>query len=618
MKQIAAVTPQAIQIDVDRVTKENPDIHVLRGYQPFTTSDLKPAVYYKNLDLFYKLPQLPPSRVYEGQQIHYGFNPEHLNATGALFKENTLPNNLNNPIHEILNINHWTNTEDSIYKTLEPALRLASMFLQQPVAFQWWCTVMFGERSLDLAAPGLSGLPAQRIKEHIPITNENSSILTEYLKFLGTHVVPEEGHIFTFRFAEQNKLDDLATNALQKPCGDTYGLSLTILDYKSTRAIGRSWLEHWFVAKPKRKYNRVRVLMHGDFYITARKFRDTTNLDINHFLRFNFIFAATLLHEISHCVGFINARHGEDDSLYIPEPFLGNALERESGYNWERSTFGGRITPINGDYSGSMNEWQRSFHAIRMDYMERIQQQNYWKSTAKLVEGEDRSRYLYVPRDGCAVAWSMPHVMPMRFEDLELERLWNLADEQEAEEDRLEELEYAKNDKIQDELDRQEEERKANEQELILAKKAEELLERERSRQAKEKQRLEDEARARYRELFGDNDPWTYEKLLEQQEKSKRPSMRLPARRRVPDRRSQSPEAERESIPNIDNAATREIARLRREEERRKDRGPHDRMWMDRDMERRAVEVWQDRAINQQREGERALWRERENERERD
>ena len=140
LEQIADITPQAVRIDVDRVTRDSPDVDVLRGYRPNEQSDLTPVQYYEYLDRYYKLPQFPHNGLYDGQKIHYAFIPEDLDAKGALFKENILPNNLNNPIHEFFNINHWINTEDSIYKVLEPALHLASMFLQQPVTFQVGCT----------------------------------------------------------------------------------------------------------------------------------------------------------------------------------------------------------------------------------------------------------------------------------------------------------------------------------------------------------------------------------------------------------------------------------------------------------------------------------------------
>ena len=297
---------------------------------------------------------------------------------------------------------------------------------------------------------------------------------------------------------------------------------------------------------------------------------------------------------------------------------MGTAQERESGINWERSTFGGEINAINIERSGrygvsitdwpslKQHAWQVSYYAVRMDYIERIQQQEHWDSAARLSEDENSSRYLYVPRHECAVAWGDAAVMPMRFEDLELERLWNLADEEEAEEDRLEELEYAENDKIQDELDRKEEQRKAKEKELALAEEADALLEKERARYEKERRRAEDDSRARYRELFGDDDPWTFEGIMRQQLSSKRPSMRVPAPRRVSDRRSRSPEAEPARIPPIDNAATREIARLRRERERREERAAQDRIWRDRDMEQRAMEIRKDR--ERERERERGLF----------
>ncbi|MCJ1436309.1 hypothetical protein MMC27_005687 [Xylographa pallens] len=300
-------------------------------------------------------------------------------------------------------------------------------------------------------------------------------------------------------------------------------------------------------------------------------------------------------------------RHGNDDALFTPEPFLETAQERESGVDWERSTFGGRVNAINGERSGrygvsitdwpslKQHQWQTSFYAVRMDYIERIQQQEHWNSTARLPEDENRSRYFYVPRYECAVGWGHGVVMPMRFEDLEKERLWNLADEEEAEEDRLEELDYAENDKIQDELDRKEEQRKTKEKELALAKEADALLEKERARYEKERQRAEDDARIRYRDLFGDNDPWTFEGIMRQQHLSKRPSMRVPTPRRVNDRRSRSPEDEPARIPPIDNAVTQEIARLRRERERREERAAQDRIWKDRDMEQRAMEIRRDR-----------------------
>ncbi|MCJ1383116.1 hypothetical protein MMC17_006229 [Xylographa soralifera] len=521
LEQLAEATSEAVRIDVDRVTRDNPDVNILQGYRAKTNPNLKPEEYYQYLEDFYKLPHFPRSTgLYEGRKLHFGFNPEHLDTTGALYKENALPNNLNNPIHAIFNINHWTNMEDSIYKVLEPALRLASMYLQQPVAFQ-------------------HGAPISSRRE------VNS------------------------RFEEFSKFE---------------------------------------------KYNRAKVHLHADYYIAARKFRDTTHLDNNHLLRFYFLFATTLVHEISHCLGIIDAHHGKKDSLLLPEPFLGTANVRENGLNWERATFGGAVQAINWERSGRYGAaitdwsvvkqypWQISWYAIRMEYIERIQQQEHWNAIAGLLGDEDRSRYLYVPRHECAVAGWVPAVMPMRFEDLEQERLWNLEEEREAEEDRLEELEYEENDKIQDELDRKEEERKAKEKQLILAEEAKALLEKEINRYAKEKQRQEDEARARYRERFGDDDPWTFENLIKQQEKSKRPSMRVPAQKRVPDRRNQSPE-DQQAIPDIDNPTTREIQRLRREQERRKDREVQDRSWRDREMERRAMEVRRERERAFQREG---------------
>ena len=146
--------------------------------------------------------------------------------------------------------------------------------------------MIFGDRSLDLAASESAGHPIQRIKEHVPVTSQNSSIIAEYLKFLGTHVVPEEGHLFTFRFLDEDTMQAQIPGNI----GSCNGTTFSIMDFQSS--------DGKFVLIPKGRYNRVRVVLHGDYYIAARKFRDTDHLDTNHILRFYFMFAITLVHEV--------------------------------------------------------------------------------------------------------------------------------------------------------------------------------------------------------------------------------------------------------------------------------------------------------------------------------
>ncbi|MCJ1387518.1 hypothetical protein MMC18_000361 [Xylographa bjoerkii] len=620
LEQIARATPQATRLDVDRVTRDNPDIEVLQGYRGKSNLNFKPERYYEWQQEFYSQPQLRQSfGLYEGESVHYGFEPEDLSTKGALYKKNVLPNNLNNPIHEIFNIDHWTNMEDSIYEVLKPALRLASMYLQQPVAFQWWCTVMFGERSLDLEESKTTSFPVQRIKEQVEVTSQNSPIIVDYLKRLGTHVVPGEGHVFNFRFREEDDMSHIAP----KSQGHCHGCSCLVFSFgaKNTNTLS-PWTDYQVVTTryPKGKYNRVDVAIHSDYYIAARKFRDTTHQDTNHILRFYFLFAATLVHEVSHCLEFIDAYHGNENPSFLPDPFLGAAPVRESGFSWERSTFGGIINPINNEPSARFGvaicdwpnpdqyEWQLRHYAIRMDYIESIQRKENWDLTSGLPEDAGKSRYLYVPRHECAVAWMHPTVMPMHFEELEKERLWNIEEEKELEEDRLERLEYEQNDKIHAELDRKEEIRKARERGIeyapndelqaemnrkeeerkagqeVLAEEAVALLERERKRRDKDAQRLEDEARASYRERFGDDDPWMFDNLKNQQ--SKRPFLRLLPRKHVDDRRSESPELQPEAIPMIDNEATREITQIRKERSRRETREAEEKKRRERDQER--------------------------------
>ncbi|MCJ1399831.1 hypothetical protein MMC11_003034 [Xylographa trunciseda] len=607
LERMARATSQAARIDVDRVIKDNPDVKVLQGYRGASKVKLTPERYYELQQQFYSLPQVQADLgLHEGGYIHYGFRPEDLLAKGALFKKGVLPNNLNNPIHEIFRIDHWTNTEDSIYKVLEPALRLASMYLQQPLAFQWWVTRMFAERSLDMAESKIQGRLIQRLKDQVPLTRKNTSIAMEYLKHLGSHVVPDEGHCFNFRFAEKERFQ-----LVDPDCGECHGCTYLILAFgtKNKNTIS-PWIDYRHVDArfPKGKYNRVEVLIHSDYYIAARKFRDTKFLDINQYLRFNFLIAATLVHEVSHCLDIIDSYHGREEPHFFSDPCMGTGNIGESGFAWERSTFGGRIDTTNSDRSGRygivISDWPNPvhpsevrFYAINMDYIERIQRQEIWDQTLSLPVDDDISRCLYVSRHDCAVGYMHPNVMPMRFEEFEKERLSNIADAKKAEEARLERLADEEYKRTYADLDQMEDAKKAQKaRDKALAQEAEALLEKERERRDRLMQRLEDEARANYKAHFGYDDPLSFERLKKQQ--PKRPPARLPPRRHNTDRRSASPEAPPPVIPDVENETTREIRQIRKDRDRRAARAADDKRQSFRGME---WEVERDKERDQER-----------------
>ena len=151
---------------------------------------------------------------------------------------------------------------------------------------------MFGDRLIDLAEAEATGVPVQRMKEHVPITSQNSSIIAEYLKFLGTHVIPGEGHLFQFRFRDEQAMT-------MQVGGNCHRATFIIKDSGSVSAYRKaSMSDQWLLATSIFKYHRVGVLLHGDYYVAACKFRDTTHLDTNHILRFYFLFATTLVHEV--------------------------------------------------------------------------------------------------------------------------------------------------------------------------------------------------------------------------------------------------------------------------------------------------------------------------------
>ena len=73
-----------------------------------------------------------PSR-YSLTNAQYGFRAAEINSSGAIFTHNCQMSNLTNEIHPLLSRNRFDDTPDAIYDQLVPSLRLASLFLTQPV-----------------------------------------------------------------------------------------------------------------------------------------------------------------------------------------------------------------------------------------------------------------------------------------------------------------------------------------------------------------------------------------------------------------------------------------------------------------------------------------------------
>jgi len=355
-----------------------------------------------------------------GERVHFGFKAEELISAKALSLDHRpiRPNNLEVPIHPLFHLDHWNNTPDDIYEFLEPALRLATMFLSQERCMRWWCIMLLGEREPDMSEIANFARPAQRIRAPVPITPGNSLTAIEYLREKGEEVVEGEGHLLSFRFGENLHLS--------RGRGPAFAFTSPLNTWEGPLPILTTWMNHY----SEKKMHRAVVGLHGDYYRQACKLRDLKFPDENQKLRFYFLFAVNLCHEVAHTVESADLYHGGDLPYFVPEPFIGNMSVRESGYMWEKFTFGGRILPINDDLSCKYGlftqawpcppeerDWQNTLYSIPMDWIEKIQQQEFWDDNEDILTGETQQEleeFLYPPRtSGTAKAWGRGLVLTM-------------------------------------------------------------------------------------------------------------------------------------------------------------------------------------------------------------
>ena len=271
--------------------------------------------------------------------------------------------------------------------------------------------MLLGQREPEILGAERTWHPAQRIKEPVPITPSNSFQAIEYLNEKGEDVVKGEGHLISFRFSDKM----YHYQATTKKVGDWEGSLRT-----------EEWTDHF----SKKKMHRTIVRLHADIYNEACKLRDLKYPDENQKLRFYLFLAVSLCHEVAHAIEQADVFHGNETPYFVPEPFIGNLWERESGSMWEKFTFGGKIYSINGDSSGKYGlcteawpcpsedrEWQNTMYSIPMDWIEKIQQQQFWDENEDILTGETQrelEEWLYPPRERAAAkAWGLPCVLTM-------------------------------------------------------------------------------------------------------------------------------------------------------------------------------------------------------------
>ena len=217
-----------------------------------------------------------------GEKVWFGFKPEELLSSGAIQSLDPRKNDLEIPIHPLLQRDNWHNTPDEIYKFLEPALQLASCFLGEPLACQWWCTWRYGQREVDMQKTVMSGEPIQYITEAVQNTEGNCVELIEHLYDLGNLTAPGEGRLLSIRwYGDTTAWEQEEDISLRSSCG-----------YTNCKLLSRNPFGEGH------QYLRAGISMHNHFYITADRLMNTQNPDPDVVLRFNFFFMVTLVHEV--------------------------------------------------------------------------------------------------------------------------------------------------------------------------------------------------------------------------------------------------------------------------------------------------------------------------------
>ena len=311
----------------------------------------------------------------------HGFRPEELLWYGAMELKDCKASNLDNEIHPLLARDRFDDTPDHIYDQFIPGLRLASQFLSHPSCMQFWVTLAKGERRVDRVMSERYRKTRHRISRDVPMTKENVDEVIGYMKDLG------KAKAIHFTFAP----------GLAFQGSSAFGTAHTICNFQSD-------------SEGRREGNVqcCHVRLHSDFYIIAKKHSTMVYPDPAQKLRFNFIFAALIVHEMAHAIELSQWRNRAPSPF---EPFLLHHNDAELGRMWESHLFGGQVAPINdrvdGLYGVATWNWPRPFgemdaerticFTLPMKYIGNIQQKSTWEQEYKLDDCRNR---FHIPRDG--------------------------------------------------------------------------------------------------------------------------------------------------------------------------------------------------------------------------
>ena len=219
---------------------------------------------------------LPRQSKKEWRSERHGFRAQEVNWTGAVHLEGCKSSNLTNDIHPIFDRSNFDDTPDSIYDQLIPGLQLATLFLTQKICMQFWVTLAMGDRRNDSEMTSRNGKLSQRIDEHVELTDERARTVIEHLNAVG------KSRLIHFRF--NNKLQAFTPEEF-----GAWGTSVPICEYKG---IEKDY--HGLEGDLVRSIIRI----HADYYVIAKKLSQLKYQEESQKLRFNFLFAVLMIHEL--------------------------------------------------------------------------------------------------------------------------------------------------------------------------------------------------------------------------------------------------------------------------------------------------------------------------------
>lgn len=269
IKDIAPKSPQSILVPKGYLVEN--EIKPSRFYE--TRSDVREHVKKRKREGI-----LPRQSKKEWRQSErHGFRAQEITFSGAVYLEGCKPSNLTNAIHPIFDRSNFDDTPDAIYDQLLPGLQLATMFLTQNICMQFWATLAMGDRRNDPEMTSRNGKLSQRIDDHVELTDERARTVIEHINAIG------KSNLIHFRF--QNKLQALVSS---EEFG-AWGTSVPICDYKGIER------DHHGL---KDDLVRSIIRIHADYYVIAKKLSQLTYQEESQKLRFNFLFAVLIIHEL--------------------------------------------------------------------------------------------------------------------------------------------------------------------------------------------------------------------------------------------------------------------------------------------------------------------------------